>query len=193
MKLKLSICSIIYILSIISMGPDQTHADIMGSAHDFSTSGDSGRSCQFCHTPHRALVGTPLWNHRLSNAVYKIYWSTSLDANVGQPTGSSKLCLSCHDGTVALGDTIGSGNILSTFMPPGGSNLGTDLSDDHPISFVYSTYISTEDPQIRPPDSIPEILVLDRSEELQCITCHDPHDNSFGKFLESCKVRYSSE
>jgi len=78
---------------------------IRGTPHDLSPV-PGGGSCSFCHTPHGALPGTPLWSHKLSTAVYKIYESSSLKAKVGQPTGSSKLCLSCHDGTVALTETL---------------------------------------------------------------------------------------
>lgn len=66
--------------------------------------------CVFCHTPHGATLGArPLWNRALSTATYTPYAATSLDATyiqgvLGQPGGSSKLCLSCHDGTLAIGN-----------------------------------------------------------------------------------------
>jgi len=142
-----------------------------------------GSTCSFCHTPHGALAGTPLWSRELSTAVYKIYQSSSLEANIGQPTGSSKLCLSCHDGTVALTETIRGASYGGTYIAPGAANLGTDLSDDHPISFVYSAALSAQDVQIRPTSILPEQLSLDRAGELQCTTCHDPHDNQYGNFL----------
>ncbi|MFC1761378.1 cytochrome c3 family protein [Planctomycetota bacterium] len=151
-------------------------AELRGSPHDFSaTSGAS--PCSHCHTPHHALGMTPLWNQELSTATYTIYQSSSLDSQVGQPTGASKLCLSCHDGTVALSQ-MGDG----TTMPPGASHLGTDLSDDHPVSFVYSDAIASQDLQIRPASMLPEQLKLDASGELQCTTCHDAHNNQHGKF-----------
>jgi predicted CXXCH cytochrome family protein len=154
---------------------------IEGTPHDLSAVA-GGAACSFCHTPHGAMPGTPLWSHTLSTAVYKIYESSSLEAKVGQPTGSSKLCLSCHDGTVALSETI-TGTTGGTYISAGAANLGTDLSDDHPISFVYSSGLSAEDAQIRPPVGLPEPLKLDRSGELQCTTCHDAHNNSHGNFL----------
>jgi predicted CXXCH cytochrome family protein len=153
-----------------------------GSPHDLSAV-SGGNVCGYCHTPHGALSGTPLWSHKLSTAVYKIYQSSSLEAKVGQPTGSSKLCLSCHDGTVALTETVGGEFKGGTYIAPGGANLGTDLSDDHPISFVYSAALSAQDVEIRPPSTLPEQLKLDRADELQCTTCHNPHDNTYGNFL----------
>ena len=155
---------------------------IVGSPHDLSAVSD-GDVCGFCHTPHRALPQTPGWSHKLSTAVYTIYQSSSLEAEVGQPTGSSKLCLSCHDGTVALTETIRGGSAGGPYISPGRANLDTDLSDDHPVSFVYSSALSAKDAQIRLPSTLPEQLELDRAGELQCTTCHDSHDNSYGKFL----------
>ncbi|MBN1766327.1 MAG: hypothetical protein JW860_13790 [Sedimentisphaerales bacterium] len=157
-------------------------ATIVGSPHDLSPDQDGSMACQYCHTPHQALAGTPLWNHKLSDKIYHIYWSTSLDAEVGQPTGANKLCLSCHDGTVALETTLQNSQ-GSTFIPPGRTRLGTDLSDDHPVSFVYSEDLSIEDTQILSPESLPPKINLDQYGELQCVTCHNPHNNSFGHFL----------
>ncbi len=175
-------------LLTVCLAATHAFAAVAGTAHDLSPAQDGSGSCRFCHTPHKALAGTPLWNHKLSERTYEIYSSTSLDAQVDQPTGSSKLCLSCHDGTVALGATVRGGR-GSTRMPPGSGNLGTDLSDDHPISFVYSANLSSKDPQIRMPDSLPAQMRLDKNGELQCVTCHDPHDDSFGDFLVLSNLR----
>lgn len=166
----------------------EASASMEGTPHDLSAVAGGG-TCSFCHTPHGALAGTPLWSHRLSTAVYRIYQSSSLEARVGQPTGYSKLCLSCHDGTVALTQTIGVSPSGGAYIAPGSANLGTDLSDDHPISFTYSSTLSTQDPQIRPPATLPEQLKLDRSGELQCTTCHDAHDNRHGDFLVMSNFR----
>lgn len=165
----------------IAMLQVAVHASVKGSPHDL-TAISSGDACSFCHTPHGALPQSPGWSHKLSNTVYKIYESSSLDAKVGQPTGDSKLCLSCHDGTVALTHTRkrGPGGV---YITPGEANLGTDLSDDHPISFVYSGLLTAKDAQIRPVYQLPEPLKLDRNSELQCTTCHSAHDNSYGDFL----------
>ncbi len=180
--MKIRWTELIKLLIVITIGRSTAIAQIDGSPHDLTAV--AGRtSCSFCHTPHGALTGTPLWSHELSTAVYNIYQSSSLEANVGQPTGSSKLCLSCHDGTIALTESIRSSSFGGTYIATGAANLGTDLSDDHPISFVYSAALSAEDFQIRPPSALSEQFKLDRSSELQCTTCHDPHDNRYGNFL----------
>lgn len=138
--------------------------------------------CVFCHTPHGASAGvTPLWNRQLSNVTYIPYSSPSLDANIlqgtlDQPGGSSKLCLSCHDGTLA----IGSVNVLNgaTSAVPGtqtiemfgtdiggviaaGSgettgytrNIGMDLTNDHPISVTYTSILAERDGELRMVDA----------------------------------------
>ncbi|MCF7954794.1 MAG: hypothetical protein K9M75_03230 [Phycisphaerae bacterium] len=162
-------------------------AAIQGTPHDLvATSG--GDSCRFCHTPHGSISGTPLWNHKLSNAFYSIYQSSSLQAKPGQPTGSSKLCLSCHDGTIALGDTV-TGQFSGSKIASGKANLETDLSDDHPIGFDYSESLAAEDTQLNSPSSLPDTLKLNESGQLQCTTCHEPHDNKFGKFLTMSNIR----
>jgi len=144
--------------------------------------------CVFCHTPHGAGETRPLWNRNLSPGPYLIYQSSSLKANVGQPTGSSKLCLSCHDGTIALGEVLSRDTPITMAggqdrMPPGPTNLGTDLSDDHPISFNYASSLSAGERELLMPGAIIPPVRLDGNGEMQCTSCHDAHDNSYGDFL----------
>ena len=115
-------------------------AGISGSAHDFGGSNWSDNQiCLPCHTPHNAIIKdtngdelpAPLWNHELSKATYTLYLDSSGNGVTGELDQYSKLCMSCHDGTVAL-DSFGgvSGNQYIT-RPQ--AILGTDLSNDHPI------------------------------------------------------------
>lgn len=105
-------------------------AQISGSDHDFSgMSWAGGEICKPCHTPHNAMAGIPrLWNHELTTATYTMHGGTGT-AEADFDT-TSRLCLSCHDGTVAL-DSFG-GQTGTSFMT-GDENLGTDLTDDHPV------------------------------------------------------------
>jgi predicted CXXCH cytochrome family protein len=105
---------------------------------------------------------------------------------VGQPTGSSRLCLSCHDGTVALTETYNKARPIKGTIRISDRDaglIGTNLSDDHPISFVYDSGLAMENTQLRNPSSLPKELPLDKQGQLQCTTCHDPHNNSRGRFL----------
>ena len=36
---------------------------------------------------------------------------------------------------------------------------------------------------MRNPEALPRELELDKDRQLQCTTCHDPHDNKYGNFL----------
>ena len=128
-----------------------------------------------------------LWNRVDSGVTYVPYGSSTTRAVIGQPTGASRLCLSCHDGTVALGmvrsrrDRIAMKSVVAT-MPRGASNLGTDLSDDHPVSFPYTAALAAKQGDLQaPPRHGP--VHLDAAGELQCTTCHDPHGSSYEKFL----------
>jgi len=143
--------------------------------------------CVFCHTPHNANPAVPLWNHSLSAGVnYVPYTSSTMNVTVGVPTGSSKLCLSCHDGTVAIGSTVNNGMKTMSGVGSGGqltgkSALGVDLRDDHPVSFAPAG--SSE--IVTPPPGSP--VKLDANGQVQCRTCHEPHrmdiDSTTMKFL----------
>jgi predicted CXXCH cytochrome family protein len=168
---------------------------VLNSKHNLSVTGpgtvkaaSETEVCIFCHTPHRATGEQPLWNHAASSATYTPYSSSTLKATVGQPTGASRLCLSCHDGTVALGlvnsraTSIQMQNGVTT-MPSGPANIGTDLSHTHPVSFVYDQALAAADGQLKDPSTLKDKVRLDHSGQLQCTSCHNPHDNQFGNFL----------
>ncbi len=150
--------------------------------------------CKFCHIPHNAVAPQPLWGHTLSRAEYRVPEITGPGGGripAPQPEGSSRLCLSCHDGTVALGD-LGDGRSITMAgaqrLAPGRPGfLGTDLSGSHPISFVVPDAPAVEDPTgtrdmtLRPLSAIqadPDVK-LDHEGRMQCTTCHDPHSDRY--------------
>ncbi len=190
--------------------------------------------CVFCHTPHGSTledlgggVKAPLWNRKLSTASYFLYdevWSPTLEAfriNVkpSAPTGYSKLCLSCHDGTLAIGDVYnapGSGGYSSTgqsaipltgtdaggTMPVGSGRytgdtrlIGANLSNDHPISFVFDMNLYSADKEVADPSTVVDpvtnktLLYSEMSaarNNVQCTSCHNPH-TTYEKFLRMSK------
>jgi len=161
-------------------GTTSVFGSITGSAHDFSSQGWSGgRICQVCHTPHTAdssAIDAPLWNHEITTSTFTMYSSPSMIIQPeSQPQGVTKLCLSCHDGTVAI-DSF-AGNWGSTYIS-GDANLDTDLSDDHPVSirwehqnqtpsctnchFTHGQMFSSDLPFF--------------NGFVECATCHDVHN-----------------
>jgi predicted CXXCH cytochrome family protein len=143
--------------------------------------------CLFCHTPHTSRPKGPLWNRNDPGVIYTLYTSSTLQALPGQPDGTSILCLSCHDGTVALGSLISRSGDRAfrsgvTTMPGGLGNLSTNLRNDHPISFLYSASLAMADGQLRSPSNITPPVSLENG-KVQCTSCHDPHKNMVSDFL----------
>ena len=159
------------------------YGEVLASSHDFSDKAWSGGDkCVACHVPHESNTGVPvtqLWNHEVTTASFQLYASGTLNAKPGEPSRVSKLCLSCHDGTVAI-DSFGSMPDGTQFMS-GTALLGTRLDDDHPISFVYDTALvnldgGLHDPTIRTSGlggSIDADMLFDG--RVECTSCHDPH------------------
>jgi len=173
----------------------QNAQSIVYTKHNLSVTGPGdirspteGDICIFCHAPHNKSGPGPLWNHEMSAAAYTPYSSSTLKATVGQPTGSSKLCLSCHDGTVAVGMVASRRTPIPmrqgvTTIPSGPSRLGTDLSGHHPISFTYDSALMALQGELRDPGALSPEVRLDKNGQLQCTSCHDPHNNMYGSFL----------
>ena len=190
---------------------------IEGSVHDFSdgVGNDSwnttGEICIVCHTPHNtydateAQVGTgqvgPLWNRQLTQVTnFSVYSSANrvgsfLEASTvasqsTNPSGVSKLCLSCHDGTIAIdsfgraGDGsvfTGGTNTIDAINPNAniGEGVGTDgnLSNDHPVAFTFPI----TDTEIVPFASgfvtgqTAPLPLFGGGDQMECATCHDVH------------------
>ena len=168
--------------------------NIAATVHNLAPSGKGlqkdGRvagTCAYCHTPHNAQPTQALWNRPSAGITYQMYSSTSMQATLGQPTGSSRLCLSCHDGILALSSAQ-----LSAADHPGQPNtapltgptvLGTDLRKSHPFSFVYDTALTAKVGDLVDPAALPATLRLDHNKQLQCTSCHDPHEDTLPNFL----------
>lgn len=158
-------------------------AGIKGSAHDFSGLDDSQQICIFCHTAHNAntqVTDAPLWNHTVTSKVYRVYSSPTMDATVGQPSGASRLCLSCHDGTVAVDSYGGRSGVIKMGGPIA---IGADdLANDHPVSFTFDAALATKDHGLFDPSSHPSGLGSTISKDMligsrvECSSCHDVHN-----------------
>ncbi len=165
---------------------------ILNSPHNLSVSGkgqiksqSETRVCIFCHSSHHASTEGPLWNHETTTASkFKTYDRSTLLGKTEQPNGATKLCLSCHDGTIAVGSVHGvpggipmQGVGASGEIPAGRrSHLGTDLSGTHPVSIKFEQQQSMEKSAMRwPPVDPGNEVGTDADGFVQCTSCHDPH------------------
>lgn len=179
------------------------------------------RICIFCHAPHNAyrLTGAggagpvapnaafdylPLWNHNLdtfdpvftpyTNGAGPLSGPKALQATGMTPGNTSLLCLSCHDGTIAV-NSYGNSAQLSrsvsngTTFISGQYQIGKDkyLGNHHPIGFDYLD-VQAIDTEIRAADTAqltPSTFVLDHlyNQKMECGTCHSVHNT--GNFGES--------
>lgn len=166
--------------------------------------------CIACHTPHRAPSSRLLWNHQLSANTFS--WSdwakttggTTLPKNIHAWSGSSKMCLSCHDGSVAVGAIYSRTPPFNNGKLSGGWNVANaaktgDLQGNHPIAIPYpydgvkNTYngITSGDDAVasgwvakplkvklyQDPD------VQSNNHGIECATCHDPHGTAYDHYL----------
>jgi hypothetical protein len=131
---------------------------LRGTAHDF-TAGRAGAQessqglCAYCHTPQDARTTKLAWNLASSGASgtgadRHFRWDTPAtsagtrlpEISSADSRGPSARCLTCHDGSVAPGDSalpaatpaMGLPTVLAANVAPGG-----DLSGNHPIGVPY--------------------------------------------------------
>lgn len=178
-------------------GPKQA---ILGSQHDLSISGSGpvksgmGSACIFCHAPHNISPNiTPLWDHALSSQTYTTYTSSTYTSGTETPSaGSSKLCLSCHDGTVAVGLTVSNGQIATSGSMTSADVLGTNLMNSHPVSMAPANDGSLVTSLFASPPTTADPTVKLAAGKVECTTCHDPHTPNLDPSLPMFLVRSNS-
>jgi hypothetical protein len=186
----------------IMAGP--TVPGIKDTPHDvYNMSGNEDiEPCAMCHTPHSGSGDYPLWNRMAPGVVYEMYQSPSFDMYEGnQPQAPSSLCLVCHNGIYSsLVNYPGPGSIdnpeYDFEMNPGlWAMLGTDLKDDHPVSFTYDPIKDNAQDFNDFPAAVPCPTTPDRMwipdaqtgqiryplyganrDQFECATCHAVHD-----------------
>lgn len=215
----------------ITAGPHDLSATGAGAGYgDTTENGATGlkRICVYCHAPHNTMSKDqaaaaqityfPLWNHDTTTSLYTMYTNgTDMPSNTShqsqamaylqaanstRPGSVSRLCLSCHDGTVST-NAYGAYNGASShgdataknikdvpgiqYYLIGGTN-GTDLSNHHPIGFPYAN--ASVDNEIAATTVAMGTGGLKISDllwngNMECTTCHDVHNskNQGEKFL----------
>jgi len=87
--------------------------------------------------------------------------------------GISRLCLSCHDGTVAVdsyGGNTGTNTIGAVWPGVGTNYVSLNLSAEHPVS------VPTTDPEVR--DTPLNTATPLFGGQVECASCHDVHDQT---------------
>ena len=102
--IRLIVCGLAALVlcsGVVLAAADPTTGSLDGAPHDLRTLLGIQEVCKPCHVPHHApeYLNGPLWNHAVSS--------------LPGLTGSSKLCMGCHDGVTAV-DSYGgtTGTIL---------------------------------------------------------------------------------
>lgn len=166
-------------------GLDLTTASTTAANFITGTAESQSRICVFCHHPHNSMAEStmtggysPLWNREMSTKTFNAYNNGGFNNSSDTPhalqavstglSGVSLLCMSCHDGAVAMnaysqttGTTDGApsgagvkGAITSSagFSSRGGAS---DMSNHHPMGFNYQN-VQNVDNEIAAP-SVPMV------------------------------------
>ena len=193
--------SLALLLATISQA--QISGDVLGS-HNLSLGGTSPIKgaldpCLYCHVPHSGVQNPngALWSQTLSSQTYNVYSSTTLHNTGQQPTlgGDSSLCLSCHDGTVAVGQTQPFGQIQMTGSMYPADKFGADLQGSHPFSLKL--------PLVDAADLVPSLTTSHTTadplqavklinDDVECTSCHTPHAQAIDTVSKNFLVRDSS-
>ncbi len=177
--------------------------DVIG-VHDLSVGSGSpatGRlpgSCRYCHAPHNGIGGaTPLWNQKLSKEIYNTYNSSTYKGMDAQPspTGPSVLCLSCHDGTVAPGQTQAYGSVPMSGKMKTADIFGPNLQSSHPIDMILPL---KDAPELaaslvssgKTMDKTGAVKLINGN--IECTTCHNPHVQATDRVSQNFLVVDSS-
>ncbi|MGB8930961.1 MAG: hypothetical protein WCC48_06895 [Anaeromyxobacteraceae bacterium] len=160
-------------------------AVISGGSHDLTVAyGTALPACQYCHTPHlwvaSNVVGGPLWNRNAAaTTIYSAYTRPGFVTTVALGA-ATRTCLSCHDGN-AFG-AVNNGTMPGTSaadtiatISTGGAyaNVGTNLTDDHPVGVVYT--VGTQYADVSANTNVKLY-----AGQVECGSCHEPHSLSDG-------------
>ena len=174
------------VIGVHNLGPG-SHSPVTGARPDF---------CAYCHAPHSGL-NTGLWNQKLSTQTYTVY-SSNTEKNRGrQPVlgGSSSQCLSCHDGTVAVGTTVVYGQVTTHGSMTQTDVLGSNMRPTHPFSLAVplkdnidlAASLAANGHTADPTGAVKLI-----QGNVECTSCHDPHVQAKDRLSLNFLVRDSS-
>jgi len=193
-RIARSVAVAVFTSAVLWPSAAECGGNVAATVHNLSPSGPGKQkdtraagTCAYCHTQHNSAPLPALWSRSSSGVSYRLYSSASMLATVNQPTGSSRLCLSCHDGILALASAqLGPSfptSAASAAPLTGRTMVGTDLRASHPVSFTYDTALVAKQGELVDPSALPSTVRLDATGQMQCTSCHDPHDDTLPQFL----------
>ena len=156
-------------LGVHSLGPG-SQSPVTGARPD---------PCAYCHAPHSGL-SSGLWNQKLTTQTYTTYASNTSKNTTVQPTlgGVSNQCLSCHDGTVAVGATVAYGQVTTRGSMYASDVFGSNMQSSHPFSLA---------PPLKDNIDLAASLAANGTTadltgavklingNVECTSCHNPH------------------
>jgi predicted CXXCH cytochrome family protein len=102
----------------------------------------------------------------------------------------SRGCMSCHDGTIAVGDLIKGLDATAVGPNATAGKLTAGVNFLNPASMQSNHPLGVPKPgavagftafKVVPPGNA---VNYDSAGNVQCDSCHNPHDNTFGTFLK---------
>ena len=151
----------------------------LGPGSPSPITGARGDACAYCHAPHSGL-NMGLWNQKLTHQSYSTYTSNSEKNITTQPVlgGVSNQCLSCHDGTVAVGATVAYGQVTTHGAMNSADVFGGNMQSSHPFSLVLPLKDSVDlaasivgSGKTADPTGAVQLI----NGNVECTSCHNPH------------------
>lgn len=151
----------------------------LGPGGQSPISGSRPDACAYCHAPHTGM-NTGLWNQKLTTQTYTTYTSNTEKNPTVQPAlgGVSNQCLSCHDGTVAVGATVAYGQVTTHGSMNSSDVFGSNMQSSHPFSLALPLKDSVDlvtslvaNGTTADPTGAVKLI----NGNVECTTCHNPH------------------
>ncbi len=168
----------------------------LGPGSNSPVTGARPEACSYCHAPHSGL-NTGLWNQKLTTQTYTTYGSNT-EKNMGtQPMlgSDSNQCLSCHDGTVAVGATVAYGQVSTRGSMFTADVFGSNMQSSHPFSLALPLkdnvdLVASLAANGHTADITGAVKLINGN--IECTTCHNPHIQAKDMVSQNFLVKDSS-
>jgi predicted CXXCH cytochrome family protein len=174
------------VLGVHNLGPGSS-SPITGARPD---------SCAYCHAPHSGL-NRGLWNQKLTTQNYTVYTSDTEKNRGRQPIlgADSNQCLSCHDGTVAVGNTVAYGQVTMRGSMYPADVFGSNMQPSHPFSLALPLkdnidLVASLTASGHTADTTGAIRLIKGN--VECTSCHTPHVQARDLVSQNFLVKESS-